>query len=160
MEIEVRKYTRAVKAYDRLLYCAPNDKGTLCIFRKLKRFVPVVIGDDFKLLNLVEDKYLVFALTDTWSVRGAPRAWGIDFVLDRLREIDTQARERLFEEREAEERRLQESKDRHIRNEAEAWAADNRRAFAKAFDDINTTSVSMDEPIKRLRDRSIKNGNY
>lgn len=149
-------YTRAVKSYERNLFCAPNLQGVLCIFRNSKRFVPVCVTDDFKLLNLVVDKQFVFALTDTWFPNGVPRVWGIDRVLDRLREHDLQARERFFEEMDAQNERVQKSKDRAISNELEAIASEYRRDFAKATNDILIHSLSKDEPRKRLKDRSIK----
>ena len=156
MSYQALAYTRAVKRYSKDLYCAPNLSGTLCIFRNAKRFVPVCVTDDFKLLNLVIDKQLVFAMTDTWSPSGTPRAWGIDVVLDRLKEHDLQARERFFEELEAENERVRKSKDRAISNELEAFASEYRREFAKATNDILIHSLSKDEPRKRIKDRSIK----
>lgn len=159
MSFEALKYTRAVKRYDRDLFCDFNRDGVLCVFRKTKRFVPVCVDQDFKLLNLVSAKEYVFALTDNWNSSGQKREWGIEFVLNRLREIDLAAQERFFEELEAQEERAKQSELRSFRNEAEAWASDNRRAFAKATDDILVHSLSKDEPKKRLKDRSIKNGN-
>lgn len=156
MSFQALAYTRAVKRYSSDLFCAPNNQGVLCIFRKIKRYVPAYVSDDFKLLNLIEDKQFVFSLTDTWSLNGQPRAWGIDQVVDRLREIDTWARERFFEEMEAQNERVQKSKDRAISNELEAIASESRREFAKATNDILIHSLSKDEPRKRLKDRSIK----
>lgn len=160
MSFQALAYTRALKRHDRDLFCAPNMDNVLCVFRQVKRFVPVCETEDFKLMNLVVGKQFVFALTDSWTLRGKPRAWGIDFVLDRVREIDTQANERFIEELEKQNEKLDESKKRSFRNETEAFWAENRRAFAKATDDILTHSLSKDEPRKRLKDRSIKNGNH
>lgn len=158
MSFEALKYTRAVKRYDRDLLCDFNLQRQLCIFRKTKRFVPVCVDEGFKFLNLVEAREYVFALTDNWSTSGRKRAWGVDFVLNRLREVDLQAQERFFEEMDAQEERVEESKRRSFKNEAEAWASDNRRAFQKATEDVLVHSLSKDEPKKRLKDRSIKNG--
>jgi hypothetical protein len=160
MSFQARAYTRALKRYDKDLFCAPNNQHVLCVFRKHKRFVPVVVSDDFKLLNLIEDKQFVFSLTDTWTLSGKPRAWGIDRVLDRLREIDLHARERLIEEMDALNERVDESKSRDISNELEAFASDYRGAFKKATDDILIHSLSKDEPRKRMKEKRIKNGNY
>ncbi len=152
--------TRSLKRYDRDLFCAPASDGVLCVYRKHKRVTPVWEHEDFTLSSVIEDKQLIFALTDNWSRRGTPRAWGTDFILNRLREIDAQANERLLEDFEKAEVRAQESKDRDLTNHLEAWASDSRRAFAKATDDILVHSLSKDEPRKRRKDRSIKNGNY
>lgn len=160
MSFQARAYTRAVKRYDRDLYCDKNRMGVLCIFRRVKRYIPVVEAKDFKLLNLAEDKQLVFSLTDTWTAQGKPRAWGVDIVLDRLREIDLQARERLIEEMDAANERVDQSLERDRRNKFEAFASDFRHIVKKETDDILIHSLSKDEPNKRLRDRRIKNGNY
>jgi hypothetical protein len=142
------------------LFAAKNSDGVVCVFRKVKRYEPVYVDDDFKLLNLIEGKEFIFALTDTWGLNGRPRDWGIDFVLNRVKEIDALANERFFEEMDAHNEKVDESKKRHIRNEMEAFWSHERRRFAKATDDILTHSLSKDEPRKRLKDRSIKNGNY
>lgn len=155
-------YNKALKRYDRDLFCDHNRDGVLCVFRKHKRFVPVCVSEGFKILNLITDKQFIFALTENWSLSTPPRVWGVDHVLTRIRQIDCQANERYFEELEAQEKRVDESEKRHLRNEAEAFVADNRREFTKWFDDEFgcVHSLSKDEPRKRLKDRRIKNGNY
>lgn len=153
-------YTRALKRHDRDLFAGLTKDGMPCVFRRVKRFVPIYVDEGFKFLDLIEDKQLIMALTDNWTMRGRPRAWGIDFVLDRIKEIDTQANERLFEEIDRKNETVDESHRRQFRNEAEAFWSDNRRAFVKATDDILIHSLSKDEPKKRLKDRSIRNGNY
>lgn len=153
-------YTKALKRYDRDLFAGATRDGVLCVFRKSKRFHEVLASVDFKLYDLREDKQLIFPLTDTWTMAGKPRQWGIDFVLSRVKEIDALANERMFEEIDRANERIDESKQRSFKNEAEAFWSDNRRAFAKATDDVLTHSLSKEEPRKRLKDRSIKNGNY
>lgn len=154
-------YTKALKRYDECLFAERTKDGRLCVFRKTKRFDGPVEYEGKKFYNLVECKQLVFALTDTWTLTGVPRFWGIDRVLERVREIDTQANERLIEEIDAANERVEESKRRKFRNEAEAFWSENRKEFIKAVDSVygTTTSLSKDEPKKRLKDRSIKNGN-
>jgi len=119
-----------------------------------------VVGewDDFKLLNLREDKQFIFALTDNWLASGKPRDWGIDFVLQKIKSIDALANERFLEEIDAENERIEKSRARSLKNEMEAFWSHERRRFAKATDGILTHSLSKDEPKKRLKDRSIKNG--
>jgi len=130
--------------------------GVLCVFRKSKRFEPVCEWNGQPLLVLHEGKDLVFPLTDNWTMRGKPRAWGIDQVLNRVREIDALANERFFEEMDAANERVDRSKKREMKNEIEAFWKDERRRFAKATDDILTHSLSKDETKRRLRDKRIK----
>jgi hypothetical protein len=154
-------YTRALKRYDRDLFCSRNKDGILCVFRKHKRFEPVCVADNFKILNLIVDKQFVCSLTANWTLRTEPRMWGIDHVLSKIREMDLQANEALLEKLDEQNEKVDQAEQRKFRNETEAFLADNRRQFAKAFDESLGLmhSVSKDEPRKRLKDRSIKNGN-
>ena len=151
-------YTRALKQYDRDLYAGRSKDGLPCVFRRSKRYEVVGEWDDFKLLNLREDKQFIFALTDNWLASGKPRDWGIDFVLQKIKSIDALANERFLEEIDAENERIEKSRARSLKNEMEAFWSHERRRFAKATDGILTHSLSKDEPKKRLKDRSIKNG--
>lgn len=154
-------YTRSLKRYDRDLYAGRTKDGVLCVFRKVRAFELVSTDEDFKLYNLKDTIQFVLALTDNWRIGGVPRQWGVDRVLFKLREMDTAANERFFEELDAQNERVDESKRRDQRNNMEAFFADNRREFAKQIDEIVgcTHTLSKDEPRKRLKDRSIKNGN-
>ncbi len=160
MSVFLSSYTKALKSYDRELFAGRTKDGVACVFRKHKRFVPVSEWNGGRLMTLMEDKQLIFALTENWLASGRPRSWGIDHVIDRIKAIDSQANERLFEEMDAHNEKVDQSKRREMRNEMEAFWSHERRRFAKATDDILTHSLSKDEPRKRLKDRSIKNGNY
>lgn len=155
-------YTRALKRYDPDLFAQRNKDGVICVFRKHKRYEPVCVDDGFKILNLVTDRQFVISLTENWTLRTPPRMWGIDFVLNKIREMDLLANERLLEDLDAKNEKVDESERRAFRNKAEAFFADHRKDFAKAFDQTMgcVHSLSKDEPRKRLKDRSIKNGNY
>lgn len=151
--------TKTLKRYDRDLFAEAAHDGQVRVFRKVRHAVPVVECEDYRLLTLVDKKQFVIALTDTWTMQGNPRQWGSDFVLNKLREMDSQANERIFEEFERAEERREQSKRRSAKNELEGKASYYRRAFAKATDDILVHSLSKDEPTKRKKDRSLKNGN-
>lgn len=157
----VQSYTKALKRYDPDLFAGRTKDGALCVFRNVKSFEYVCDFAESRLMNLVERKQFVFALTDNWALSGIPRAWGIDHVLGRVKEMDVKANERFFEELDEKNEKVDELKRRSFRNEAEAFFADNRREFAKGVDEIVgcTHTLSKDEPRKRLKDRSIKNGN-
>ncbi len=79
--------------------------------------------------------------------------------MDKIREMDVLANERLFEEMDLSNEKVDESNKRAMKNDIESFCIENRRAFAKATDDILTHSLSKDEPKRRLKDRRIKNGN-
>lgn len=158
MSVFLKSYTRALRRYDRDLYAGKNREGLTCIFRKTKRYEPICETEGFRLLNLLECKQFVFALTDNWTALGTPRDWGIEHVLNKVKQSDALMNERLFDEMDAHNERVDESERRATRNEMEAFWSHERRRFAKSTDDILTHSLSKDEPRKRLKDRSIKNG--
>lgn len=162
MSLYLKSYTRALKRYDGDLFAGRNREGLPCVFRRVKRFVPVCEDDGFRLLNLVEGAQFVFALTDNWSSLGNPRDWGIDYVLQKVKECDALANERFFEELDAKNEAVDQEKARSLRNEMEGFWAYERRRFAKTMDENVglTHSLSKDEPRKRLKDRSIKNAKY
>lgn len=153
-------YTKALKSYDSDLYAGRTKDGVPCVFRKSKRFEPVCEWDGVPLLALIEDKQFIIGITDNWLASGAPREWGVDRVVEKVKSIDARANEQLFAEMDAENERQDKSRERSIKNEMEAFWSHERRRFAKATDGILTHSLSKDEPKKRLKDRSIKNGNY
>ncbi len=156
----LKSYTRALKNYDRDLFADRNNAGMPCVFRKVKRWVMVCEDEAFRFANLVEDKQFVFAITDTWTLRGEPRDWGIDDVVGRIQKLDTLAQKDFFEKMDAENERQDSIKRKDLRNEMEAFWSHERNRFVKTTNDILTHSLSKDEPKKRLKDRRIKNGNY
>lgn len=160
MSLYLKSYTKVLKRYDPDLFAGRTNMGMPAVFRKYKRFEPVVETEGFKLMNLRTEVQLVFALTDNWLMSGKPRDWGIDDVLDRVQRSDLQANEKLIEEMDAQNEEVDKIKKKDLRNQVENFWIDERRRFAKATDDILTHSLSKDEPRKRLKDRSIKNGNY
>jgi len=152
-------YTKALKSYDSELFAGRTKDGVPCVFRRTKRYFPIYEWEGGKLLDLRYDKEFIIALTENWTARGKPRDWGIDRVLNRIQEIDALANEKLFDELDAQNEKVDESRKRSLRNEMEGFWSHERRRFAKATDGILTHSLSHDEPKKRLKDRSIKNGN-
>lgn len=158
----VDSYTRVLKRYDKDLFVKHNRDGVMCVFRKHKRYEPVCVDDNFKILNLITDKQYVCALTENWTLSTKPRQWGIDHVLNKIRQMDLQLNEHLLAELDAHNEKVDESEKRSFRNETEAFFADNRSQFVKTFDENFglTHSMSKDEPRKRLKDRSKNNGNH
>lgn len=160
MSLYLSAYTKALRSYDRDLFAGLTKDGKPCVFRRSKRYEPVWVTDEFSLLNLITDKQFVFAITHNWMATGEPRDWGIDDVLNKVKKSDALANKALFDEMDAANEKVDAIKKKDIRNNIESFWIDERKRFAKATDDILTHSLSKDEPKRRLKDRSIKNGNY
>lgn len=154
-------YTRALQCYDKDLFVEKTKDGPLCVFRKVKRYdEPIVVSEGVYIRPLITDKQFVFALTDNWTRTGVPRFWGIDDVVGRVRKLDIWENERFFDELDAENEKVDEIRRKDLRNEMEAFWSDQRERVKNATSDILTHSLSKDDKRKRLRDRSIKNGNH
>lgn len=162
MSLYAKSYEHALKRYDRDLFVARNPNGVLCVFRHSKRFTPVCETENFKLLNLSNCVEYVFAITDTWGASGKERDYGIDDLLNHIQKIDSLANAKFIEEIDAQNDAVDKARDRHLKNEMEGMLAYEKKRFQRAFDEIApiSGSMSMDEPKKRLKERSIKNGNY
>lgn len=164
MSLYAKAYDRALKRYDPDLFVERNVDGVLCVFRNHKRFVPVVVTESFKLLNLSSDKQYVFAITDTWGALGKPRDYGIDDLLNHIQKIDSLANSKFLDEIDQANAKVDESKKKDLKNEMEGMLAYEKRRLQRAFDEIAPISrgMSKSDDKKRLREinRSIKNGNY
>lgn len=152
MDGQVRFITRVLKEHDRSLFAKRNADGIICVMRKNKRYVGPVDLNDAPFFNLIESPDYVFALTENWTTSGRPVPWGSEVVVRRIKEIDLWNREKYFEEVEEANERVDKAKRRHFRNEMEAFASDWRREFAKATNDINTSTMDKSEKRRRKRD--------
>lgn len=154
-------YTRHLRRHDRDLYAARNKSGVICVYRKGWRYEPVLDSDELTLYASVFSPQYVLALTDTWKTNGAPCEWGVDRLLERVREIDLATNPDLLVRMEKENEKRDESKARDFRNETESMLYESRDAFKKAFNDINTSTLSKDDARRRRRDlgKEVKYGN-
>lgn len=91
---------------------------------------------------------LVLPVTDNWVETGRPVDWGIEPLLTQIQKIDgwrdDTDYDRFCEDRESRKR----NKDRAWRNDVRALAADARKDFARAVNDVNTSSL---EKIEKRR---------
>lgn len=156
MEADARRITRHIsRYYDRELV-AKVDGDKICIFRKNKRWIGYNYnGVEFYYPHPVLD--YIMALTDNWSLSGTSRIWGLDFITNRLKQIDGWANPNFIEDIEKANERVDELKRRRLKSEAECFAKEIRPAFAKAFDGVNTSTLEKIDR-RRIDERKIKNG--
>lgn len=141
MSIDEQSLTREVRKHDKNLYAKRNAKGTMCIWCNHKRTESYSLDENTSLSVVVEDPYLVFALTDTWGVRGNPAPWGATVVLNRLKAMDLANNPKIMEDLEKEDERVDESKRRDFVNSTESFLYDFRSQFKKTFNDINVSNL-------------------
>lgn len=124
----VREVTRAVSGYDKDLFAKREGNGAIHIYRKTNR--------------PADPTWFVFALTDTWTVHGKPREWGIEVVVNRLKAHDLWKDETIVDRINAETAKLEQSAERERQNTVESFLKEFRRSFARATDGINTSGLA------------------
>lgn len=140
------RLNEVVKAYDSDLSVIQEPGGMLQVHRTLSR----VKGSQYGLKPANLDEYhpqFLFALTDTWTLFGQPVDWGIEPLMETLRSLD-QWNAETFEDMVKRRERNKADQERIRDNEFRARAADMRKDFARATNDINTSTL---EKVDRRR---------
>lgn len=141
---------RLLNRYDPDLSAKRLKGGALGVFRTQRMFdlyrwegVHLWIARD------IED--LVFMCTDNWIETGTPVDWGLEPIYWQLQKLDgwrdDTDYDRFCEDRE----KAKSNKLRAFRNDIRARAYDLRKDFAKATNDINTSTV--EKTFKKERDK-------
>jgi len=142
MDEHVTSLNRLIKKYDPKLYAKRSSNGMVQVYRDSVRWESYSFGSGV-LSYSRPNPHLIFCLTDTWSIKGRPVEWGLEPVYSRLQMIDDHNRAvSVLEELEKQEARQQELDARAQRNDIRARAADMRKDFAKATNDINTSTIA------------------
>jgi hypothetical protein len=98
--------------------------------------------------------HFILSLTEDWTLKSPGVDWGIEPVLWKLKEWDGWRDDTQLDQMRRERERAEENQKRAKQNEFRAIAADLRRDFAKATDEVNTSTM---EKVDRRRK---KNGNH
>ena len=141
MTYRARRITKALQIYDYMLY-AKEDNSAIRIYRKCTEFRLEQIDVNIPVWNMVRNDHLVMSLTDTWGVRGKPVDWGIEPIMARIKALDLWNNDNLSTQFFKDEEKDKESRERDFRNNTEAFLYDFRSQFAKATNDVNTSSLS------------------
>lgn len=136
LEWSEKRIERAVKAYDPKLYVLKTPKGMLQVYREPEKslglFKPDASGS-------IPTPMLVICLTHNWKLDGTPVSWGIEPIMQQLRSMDSWGDSVSFEQMRERRERAERDEARQRTNEFRAIAADMRRDFARATNDINTS---------------------
>jgi hypothetical protein len=151
MEARAKHLTRILQDYDRELI-AVFRYGRIDIMRKCFRMVAYDV-DGCTLLAPVRNDWYVMSLTHDWHKEGRPVDWGVEPLLHKLTSIDLHRRDLAEESIKAYEKNS-EAKDRALDNNLEAFWKDNRRAWAKNFEQVNRSNVTQTD--RRYRDEKNK----
>lgn len=123
----VKEITRALRQHDDCLYAQNTHGNRIDIYRKNR--------------EAIYPPHYLFSLTDDWQRTGKPVPWGIEPLMARIRAMDLW-RDDTFVEKwiEADEKRKA-SEDRAFKNNVESFLYDFRRQFARATNDVNTSTL-------------------
>lgn len=145
----IRALNRELKFFDQKLYAVKTEQGLVQIYRKGIRWESFDTGFGV-LFYSRSDPHYILSLTDDWSLHGEPVDWGIEPLLARLREIDEHNQDVLGRIHE-ENRKKEELRKRAYSNERKAMAYDLRRDFARAVNDVNTSTLEKVD-LRRKKD--------
>lgn len=143
----IRAINRELKYFDRELYAVKSDVGLVQIYRKGIRWEYFDFGSDRLIYSRLNPHYIL-SLTENWTLESAPVEWGIEPLMGRLREIDNHNHDVLGRIHKDNEKREQ-LKRRASVNEYKAAAYDLRRDFARAVNDVNTSTLEKVESRRK-----------
>lgn len=147
MNTKLRQISRLLNRYDSDLRVKTYIDGAMGIIRKKRRWGSYKLPDGTHLWFGFDDDQLVLPITDTWIESGKPVDWGIEPILWQIQKLDSWRDDGDYDRFVKERERQKENKQREHRNEFKALAYDCRREFAKATNDINTST--LDKTDKR-----------
>lgn len=146
------RITRAIQAHDSKLYCAMQN-GIRCVFRDARRDEVFEI-DGVTVINVKPAPHLIFPLTDNFRMTGRPVDWGLEPIMQKLRESDSWSRDVVGDVLKQEEKSY-ESKERARDNLIEDFARDARPVIAKATSDVLVHNMPKIDR-RRIKDGSRK----
>jgi hypothetical protein len=133
------RLTKELKKHKSDLICKRGDDGKLHVYQE----------------RGLED-VLVCSLTDDWQTTGEPVEWGLLPILNRLKAHDlaSDGGHEFWSWFRDQNRKVDESKERALKNSVESFLMDFRPQFAKATNDVNTANLA------KLDKRRIKDGSF
>ncbi len=144
--MKVESLTRNLKRHDSQLYAdKDHTNNVISVFRKRVRY-DVCSWDNGYLLYSQPDKYLIFSLTHNWKSNGIPTDWGIEPVMARIKAMDLWNRD-IASDLIKDYEKDKESEKRAQDNNIESFLYDFRSQFAKATNDVNTSTLSKTRRI-------------
>lgn len=144
MDHRVRTYNRSVRNHDPLLFVKRDNAGTCHLYRK-KKVVDHFKYGDITYAHFKEVDDYIISLTDNWWHDGKPVEWGLEPLMRKIHQMDSWTNVNGFENFVKSRERAEQDKERMKRNEIRAHAADLRKDFAKATNDIVVRQETLDK---------------
>lgn len=140
MSWRVTRLNQELRKHDRNLFVV-NSNGMIQVWRKADRWQANELSYDES--GHSQPMQFIAALTDNWQATGSPVDLGIEPVLYKIQNMDSWNKGSQLEAMRKRREKEKEDQKRQKVNETRAIAADLRKDFAKATNDINTSSLDM-----------------
>lgn len=147
MDARVKRITEELRHYDRDLYATRITSGMIQVYRNKRRWETYEFeGQTLRVSR--PNPLFIFALTDTWTLKGRPVEWGLEPIASKIREMDNWRDDSQFAEMVNRREKKKADQERAFKNDIRARAMDVRSDFAQATNDINTSTL---EKVDRRR---------
>lgn len=124
------RLTEVVRHYDRSLYVVKSGE----MLQLWRREYPV---DKLGIpTSSRPEEHFILALTSDWTLKGTPVDWGIEPLMNRIKDMDAWRDDTYYEKMMDDREQEDKLKKRRFKNNMRALAYDSRRDIAKASDDI------------------------
>jgi hypothetical protein len=147
MSWRVIRLTQELKKHDKCLFAKQINTGMVQVWRQADKWDASDLSYEETSRSL--PMQFITALTDTWKLDGVPVERGIEPVLNRIRHMDSWNQGSSLDAMRKRREKEKEDKQRQKRNENRAIAADLRKEFAAATNDINTASLDMTDARRK-----------
>ena len=142
MDSKLRQVTRLLKRYDSDLFPKRFLDGAMGVMRKRRTFDFYQFENPkFNLWFARDYDELVVPVTDTWLDTGMPVDWGIEPLLQQIQKQDSWRDDGEYDRFCIERENKKRNTLRARQNDMRARAADMRKDFARAMNDVNTSSL-------------------
>ncbi len=139
MDWKVTRLTQELKKHDRTLFAKKTESEMVQVWRRAEKWSAADLF--YEQTSSSNPMQFILALTHDWSLQGKSVDWGIDPVMTKIQEMDLWSKESFLSDLRKERERAKDVREQSKRNEIRARAADMRKDFAQATNEINTSTL-------------------
>jgi|GEM_PF-4123806 len=139
MRRRLERINAEVKKHDVRLFAVRSPAGVIEIHRKVDTRSASDLWSGSPSSHVLSQ--FILALTPDWKQGGESVDWGLEPLMTEIRGRDSWRGNDLFQQMIEVRERIEQDRKRQERNEIRARAADVRKDFARATNNISTTSL-------------------
>lgn len=141
MDSQTRRVYLEVSRFCDRLTARRESTGAIHVYEKTVGWEPFYFNDQ-KFLIVRPNYELVFPLTHNWRVDGKPIEYGLEVVLDRLKQHDIHVRDKFLEEIRQQNEKIDEARKKDRRNRDYDYAKEDLSwHLKKSMKDYNLSTV-------------------